>query len=311
MRMIALFLCLAVAPLAYGAFTMDDDGKSITIHENGKPVLVYHYTMVDPPKLVPAKFRRSCYIHPLYGLDGEVMTQDFPLDHFHHRGVFWAWPLCKVGEKPMDVWALEGVRQVHEKWLAREAGETAQVGVQNVWVYDDAPDQPKVRETIQFTVRPADAQSRIIDFDLKFENVSGEAVTFLGAKDKGYGGFCFRPDAGRKPMTFTAATGVLKEDALRLDTPWADVSYPVKPDGPSSGVAVFEHPSVPGYPFPGWIMRHYSFLGASWPHETSHMLKPGESFTLKYRMLVHRGTAEQANVAELFKKYTAESTTAK
>ena len=304
MRFMMLLIALAAAPLAQAAFTIDDNGKALTVLENGQPVLVYHYTLVPPPKNVPEKFRRACYIHPLYGLDGEVMTQDFPLDHFHHRGVFWAWPLCTVGEKSMDVWALEGVRQMHEKWLAREAGETAEIAIQNVWVYDDAPNQPQVRETIRMVIQPADQQSRAIDFDMKFENVSQEVVTFLGAANKGYGGLCIRPDAARKPMTFTTAQGVLKEDALRVDTPWADVSYPVKPDGPTSGIAIFEHPSVPGYPFPGWIMRHYSFLGVSWPHETSHALQPGESFTLRYRMLVHRGGADDAKVAEAFNAYT-------
>lgn len=307
MRSLLCVLAVMAAPLAHAAFTIDDDGKALTVVENGKPVLVYHYALVQPPKLVPEKFRRACYIHPLYGLDGEVMTQDFPLDHFHHRGVFWAWPQCTVGGKAMDVWVMDGVRQIHEKWLARDAGDTAQIAAQNVWVYDDAPDKPKVRETVRFTVQPADETSRAIDFDLKFENVSGEVVTFLGAKDKGYGGFCLRPDAGRKPMTFTTAQGVLKEDALRFDTPWADVSYPVKPNGPLSGAAIFEHPSNPEYPFPGWIMRHYSFLGASWPHETTHTMQPGESFELRYRLLVHRGNAEEAKVAEAAQKYAEEN----
>jgi hypothetical protein len=33
-------------------------------------------------------------------------------------------------------------------------------------------------------------------------------------------------------------------------------------------------------------------------------LQPGESFTLRYRMLVHRGGAEEARVAEAFRAYT-------
>jgi sugar/nucleoside kinase (ribokinase family) len=33
------------------------------------------------PEGVPEDRRRSCYIHPIYGLDGQVLTDDFPKDH--------------------------------------------------------------------------------------------------------------------------------------------------------------------------------------------------------------------------------------
>ena len=297
---------LLVAAAGWAEFTLEDNGSSETVIENGKPVLTYNYARVAPPANVPDHFGRACYLHPVYGLDGDVMTQDFPVDHYHHRGVFWAWPECTVGGRRMDVWALDDVRQHHEKWTAREAdADKAHVGVVNSWAFDDAPDKPQVREEVDFTVRPADATGRAIDFRLKMTNVSDKPVTFLGAKDKGYGGFCFRPDANRKPFTFTTAKGVCAEDALSFETPWADMTSRAAPDGPISGAAIFEHPSNPGYPFPGWIFRHYGFLGASWPHEKTHALAPGESFELQYRLYLHRGTAEEAKVAEKFEAYIA------
>lgn len=305
---ILLITGLFVAAAAGAEFTLEDNGSSVTVAENGKPVLEYHYALAAPPGNVPERYRRACYIHPLYGLDGDVLTQDFPLDHFHHRGVFWAWPECTAGGRRMDVWALGGVRQHHEKWTAREAGaDKAHIGAVNFWAFDDAPDQPQVRETIDFTVHPADETGRAIDFRLKFTNVTEKDVTFLGAKNKGYGGFCLRPDAKRKPFTFTTEKGVCEEDALHFETPWADITSKAGPDGPVSGVALFEHPSNPGYPFPGWIFRHYGFLGASWPHEKTHTLPPGESFELQYRLYLHRGTAEAAKAAAQFKNYTADS----
>ena len=33
--------------------------------------------------------------------DGQVLTEDFPADHLHHRGIFWAWHQVYVGEKAM------------------------------------------------------------------------------------------------------------------------------------------------------------------------------------------------------------------
>ena len=48
---------------------------------------------------------RPHYVHPLYGLDGELLTEDFPRDHLHHHGIFWAWHQVYVVEKPIgDAW---------------------------------------------------------------------------------------------------------------------------------------------------------------------------------------------------------------
>ena len=69
---------LATFAMLCAAFSLEDDGKSLTLLDDGKPVFVYNYETVEPPRLVPEQQRRSCYIHPLYGLDGEIMTQDFP-----------------------------------------------------------------------------------------------------------------------------------------------------------------------------------------------------------------------------------------
>ena len=42
---------------------------------------------------------RSNYFHPLYDLDGQVLTEDFPKDHIHHRGIFWAWHQVRINGK--------------------------------------------------------------------------------------------------------------------------------------------------------------------------------------------------------------------
>jgi len=308
----AVFMAALVA-LTFGAmaeFKLDDNGKALTVLENGKPVLVYRYARVDPPAggsatLDQERWWRMDYVHPLYGLDGDVLTEDFPVDHRHHRGVFWTWPKCKIGDRDMDLWTLVKARQVFDQWLARDASaDQARIGVQNWWKFDDDP-QPKVRERVVITVHPADEVGRAIDFELQFQNVTDQPVVIGGQteENKGYGGFCVRPDSKRKPFIFTSAKGPQPEDIMQIETPWADVSSHEKPDGPVSGLAIFQNPNNPGYPHPGWIVRHYGFLGASWPHRETVELKPGDSFELRYRVYVHRGSAEEAKVAEKFQAY--------
>ena len=302
-----ILAALVLAPAAFADFTLEDNGKALTVLEDGQPVLVYNYAMVEPPGPVPDRYRRACYVHPLYGLDGEVMTQDFPIDHFHHRGVFWAWPKTTVGDRLADVWTIVDIRQVHDKWVEKAAGaDQAVVAAENVWQYEDDPGNPPVREAVRFVIHPADDIGRAIDYTLTLTNIGDEVVTIRGqsTKDKGYGGFCVRPDAMRRPLHFTSALGKLDEDMLRMESPWADCSYAKKRGGDElSGVAIFQHPGNPGYPHPGWITRAYGFLGCSWPHTEPHALDPGDAVTLKYRLYVHRGDAEAGKVLPRFEQF--------
>jgi hypothetical protein len=301
--LIALAMVLYASP-GIAEFSLQEKESQLHIEEDGKAVLVYNFGPVAPPAHVnAARYTRSSYIHPLFGVDGEMLTDDFPIDHRHHRGVFWTWPETRVGDKKMDVWTLVGARQRFIKWLNKEVtDDSVEIGVENGWFFD-GDSEPKVRETIRFTVHPAYGGNRAIDFRLRFTNVCTEDVTFEGAKDKGYGGFSFRPHADNKPFTFHTATGIAEEDALSYETPWASVSWQKKDSKTPTGVALFQHPSNPGFPHPGWIFRHYAFLGVCWPHEQTHVLKPGEHFELQYRLLTHRNATPEV-LGALFETYT-------
>src|SRR6266481_4356110 len=72
--------------------------KSIGLWEGNRPVFVYHFGAVTSSSAPNAR-SRSDYFHPLYGLDGEVLTDDFPQDHDYHRGLYWAWSHIRVGDQ--------------------------------------------------------------------------------------------------------------------------------------------------------------------------------------------------------------------
>ncbi|NUM54911.1 MAG: PmoA family protein [Candidatus Hydrogenedentes bacterium] len=299
--------CATRSTAERSAFGLSNDGKRVTVLDRGSPVFVYNYAPVDPPAGVDARFRRANYIHPLYSPDGAIVTEDFPKDHYHHRGVFWAWPNCRVGRRKLNVWELETGRSVFETWAELAvARNEVRLEEHSLWKFDDGGTAP-IDERVSIVVRPESNRQRAIDFALTFKNVAETDATFQGSDAsagaagtgaKGYGGFCFRPDANNKPFVFTARDGVIPEDRMAHETTWVDISWGTKE---KRGVAIVQHPSNPGYPHRGWMIRHYGFLGASWPHNDPHTLKPGESFTLRYRLIVHEGDAVEAgigNVAE-------------
>ena len=112
------------------------DGKSIGLWDGERPVLVYNYGVVTDESVpkTDARGSRGCYIHPVYGLDGEVITDDFPKDHYHHHGIFWSWPHVEIGGREYDLWVYKNIEQRFVRWLGRECGSAAAaLGVENGW----------------------------------------------------------------------------------------------------------------------------------------------------------------------------------
>lgn len=75
------------------------------------------------------------------------------------------------------------------------------------------------------------------------------------------------------------------------------------------GMAIMQHPTNNWYPSP-WFTRDYGFFSPTpmyWPaNDKATVMKKGDTIKLKYRVLVHAGNNETANIAEEFKKYAAE-----
>src|SRR5256714_7531531 len=91
-RMNKLLLFLALPVLGAEPFAWKDLGEGrMELRESGKPALVYNYG-VQSREGAPEDRKRCCYIFPVYTPAGVSMLDDFPRDHWHHRGLFWAWP---------------------------------------------------------------------------------------------------------------------------------------------------------------------------------------------------------------------------
>ena len=134
---------------------------------------------------------RSCYVHPLWGLHGETLTDDFPKDHYHHHGVFWTWPYVKVGDQTYDLWLSTDIQQQFVKWLATEAGPVAGImGVENGWFVGQ---QQVATERVWLRTYRSEPDCRTIDVSLVIE-AGTQGVSLQGREEKSYGGFTFRFD---------------------------------------------------------------------------------------------------------------------
>jgi hypothetical protein len=283
-----------------GRFRFTDvNDNSLGLWEGDRPVLVYHHGLIRKPG-VPADRARSSYVHPLYGVDGEVLTDDFPRDHYHHRGLFWSWPHVKVGEQEYSLWDLRGIRHQFERWIEKDASASgATLAVQNGWYVNS---EKVVRETIRLRVHPATAVERAIDVECEWVPVKAP-LTLTGAEGKSYGGLTLRFAPGTN-TAITIPTGLTREDLPMTNLPWADLTRLWDAEQVTSGAAIFVHPSHPDFP-PQWLTRHYGVLCLGWPGVKPATFRVGEVIRCRYRVWIHRGPASAERLARAYASYSA------
>jgi hypothetical protein len=279
------------------------DEASLGLWEGNRPILVYNHGVRRKPG-GPAAKPHSCYIHPLYGLDGEILTDDFPDDHLHHRGVFWAWPHVTVDGRQLDLWMQNGIEPRFERWGVRRVEETdALLGVENGWY---ATGRKVMSEQLLLRVHRAGDDGRAIYVELTWTPVE-KPVTLGGAEGKSYGGLTVRFAPGRDTQ-ITVPSGLTKDDLYMTSLAWADLTRQWPGYESASGAAVFVHSTPPDYP-PTWLTRHYGVLCLGWPGVRPRTLAAGEPVRCRYRIWIHRGRPDAEHLGRAHAAYLAERVT--
>jgi hypothetical protein len=290
-------------PLALMGFTWTEDAErgTLLLRDGDRPVLRYNFGDELEAGVEP-RYTRSCYVHPIHGLDGEILTGDFPSDHYHHRGLSWMWPAVQIGDEPRthDLWHIRGIRQHFDGWIERRAdSDSATLGARHDWKVGD---RTVARETMRLVIHRADSRGRAIDVEVRIEAVD-QPVHLRGAAERGYGGLCLR-FGPREQTRITTDRGPLREDSILEWFDWVDLSARFGGGDATSGVAMFSHPDSRDHGS-AWLLRHYGFLGTCWPGMESATIDAGASFTLRHRLYVHRGNATEGRVTEAFERYRA------
>jgi hypothetical protein len=280
-----LWLCLALALPAFtqGSFTWKDkgDGK-MELMEAGQPVLTYNYGPQLKPG-VPEDRRRCCYVFPLYTPAGVSLLDDFPVDHHHHRGVFWSWTIIDTQGKRYDSWMAFTVKSRSAKKPAVASdSKAARLEAQNFW---EADAKDIVKERLRLRVFPTQGNSRELDVELTWEAL-GAPVVLQGSSwpGKSYGGVCVR-FAPREGTIIRADDEVLKQDEDLNPHRWAELEAVY--GGKRAVLRVTSDPTNPGAPHQ-WCLRNYGFVEASFPGRTAtvdrYALAPGKPLRLSYRI---------------------------
>ncbi len=265
-------------------------------------------------KSLDGKYPRSNYIHPLYNMDGQILTEDFPEDHPHHRGIFWAWHQLYVGDRRIGdgweildfSWEVKKVKQLKQKDDSK-AIQTEVVWKSPQWTDSKGKQAGLVRENTNIRVYPARNNYRLIDIQISLKALESEMKIGGSTDEKGYGGFSPRIKLS-DDVVFTTPFGKVLPTNLPVNpSPWMDISGSMGNKGALAGLTILCHPENPGFPNP-WILRaKKSMQNAVFPFPGSQAvpLSNKKPTLLRYRLIVHQGNVNSIDISSIYADYTS------
>jgi hypothetical protein len=171
------------------------------------------------------------------------------------------------------------------------------------WVDDSGAQKPVVEEKTRIVVHPGNESFRLVDVEIALRALE-DGVSIGGSEDaKGYGGFSARilmPEG----LTFIGSKGEVEPQTEAVQAgPWIDFVADFAGNGTKSGLAILVHPSNPG-DINQWIIRKRgSMQNPVYPGRYAVPIPQDESTVLRYRMVVHRGTTGDLDLAGLYESY--------
>lgn len=268
----------------------------------------YFLEQVDTVMVYKAKetswkgeYKRSNYIHPLYNLNGTIITENFPEDHRHHRGIFWAWHQLYVGETRIgDGWLLKDFNWDVVSMAETDAGtdrstlKTKVFWKSPLWIDDYGNEKPLVKETTTISVYPKADGYRVIDFQIELLAMEPDMRIGGSEDEKGYGGFSLRMKLPTDIVFREKAGKVIPQNLPVEGQGWLTIEGTLGEKEEITGVTIIPHLDNPGYPNP-WILRSKTSMQNAVYPDPGAIPIPLSTTTptlLQYRMLISRGNLD-------------------
>lgn len=261
-----------------------------------------------PRENIKELFRRGGYLHPIRTLSGRTVTDDYPPNHIHHHGIWWAWTKTEFDGRKPDFWNMgDGKGRVVFMGMEEPWGGAPHGGFRARHSFVDltVPTYiPALREEWQVAYYRPFFEKGYWLFDLVSEQRCA-TTNALKLPQYHYGGLGLRGNwawNGAGKVNILTAEG--ETDRVKANTQkarWCDLWGKI--DGADCGIAVLCHPSNFRAPQPMRVHPTEPFFCYA-PQQGGDMeIKPGDTYISRYRFVVHDGPPDRRELDRLWNDY--------
>ncbi len=300
----ALLVGVAMAVSVTAQVKIAKTNNGVLVTEKGNNVLFYQVAQ----KSIDGKYERCNYIHPLWGIDGTILTEDFPADHLHQRGIFWAWHQILINGKSVgDGWAIIDYKQEVTKTETESLKDGSAVLKTEVnWLSDKwknaGKEIPYLKENTTITIHPKRENYRKIDFEIRLLALAGNLK--IGGADnvKGYSGFSARIVLPAD-VKFSGPNGEVIPENTAVESPgFVNISGAYGKGGAPAGLVLADNSENPMYP-QKWILRkEKSMQNPVFPGREVFPVSTKEPLVLKYSLLVYTGKLTSGEIENILEE---------
>ncbi len=300
MKWFLIFSLFYGTSLAADEVTAKREGKQVVIRSGEKEILRYQAEPGDLPRPeIPPLFIRGGYIQSIHTPAGHLITDDFPVNHLHHHGVWSPWTKTQFEGRHPDFWNMgAGTGKVEFVALDEVWQKDGKAGFKARHQFVDlttSPPKVALFETWEIVVRPS-GNIYLIDFT-STQTCATDAPLKLPLYH--YGGFGLRGNGawnGAGNCKFLSASGLT--DRVKLNTSrekWCWVGGQV--DGDTCGVTLLCQPTNFRFPQPIRVHPEEPFFCFA-PQQLGEMeIAPGKAYVARFRLVVADGEPD-AKAAE-------------
>ena len=291
--LILIFFIAVGGTIAQPKVTAEKVGDKIEFRVNGN--LLTNYILSEDEKYP--------FFFPVNGPSKASVTSMRNANYPHHSSLFFGCDRVNGG----NYWQ-EGLERGQIISLRADiletGGEKAVIENECIWRRPGADAPIKDKRTITVTAPSKD--KFFIDFDVTMEMLLD--VTIQKTNHSLFSGRMDPDLAVTNGGTMINAEGETGEKGtFGKRSAWID--YYGKRMGGIEGMAILQHPSNEWFPSP-WFTRDYGFFSPTpmyWPeNEKTTELKKGDTIKLRYRVIIHSGDHNEAEIAKEFEKYKEE-----
>ncbi|MFO8000334.1 MAG: DUF6807 family protein [Marinilabilia sp.] len=298
-RSIFIFISFILSiPALAQQINISENEEGLQVTENGKKVFFYQKASQDHE----GEYERCHYIHPLRGLEDGIITEDFPDDHLHHRGIFWAWHQVWINDQRIgDPWEIKDFDQeVVDLDVMNADDGKGRIETRVHWkspLWEDGK-EPYLKESTTITVHPESGNHRRIDFTIRLRATVDNLTIGGSENEKGYGGFSVRmvlPDDVR----FSGPEGKVKPQNTPVPSPgYINIAGSLENESTNSGILIIDSPENPDYP-QDWILRKkHSMQNAVFPGQDPYPVSKSDPLKLKYSLIIYSGNPAEKTIKQ-------------
>lgn len=238
------------------------------------------------------------YLHPVLAPNGTVLTENAPVDHRNHHGIWFGY--ARAGD--MDWWQeRSGFGRIrHREFEGLQKENSAQFSETSEWVNSDSAVRLVDRRIFTFSQAPNG--SRLIDINYEMLP-SGRPVCLYPTKEAGL------------PMVRVADALDAKDGGQIINSEnqhkeagtygkrarWLAVSG--KSGKREAGIALMDHPENPDHPT-YWFVRDYGAFAPNNPLFTDEItISPERALRYRYRIVAFDGPADPEELNRVFDEY--------